>query len=119
MPAVPRLVLFDRPGRAKRRDIATLRELNNHSIPDAVSSVILGQPSAEASRLGTDRGVLFGIKPGLSTKDLDAYDGFLELAIPALQMTLDDHPQKPGEALITGEPRARQYAFQVLPHVFG
>jgi hypothetical protein len=34
-------------------------------------------------------------------------------------MTLDDHPQKPGEALVTGEPRARQYAFQVLPHFFG
>jgi hypothetical protein len=62
---------------------------------------------------------LFSIKPGLSTKDLDAYDGFLELAIPALQMALDDHAEKPGEALIPGEPRARQYALQVLPHGFG
>jgi hypothetical protein len=43
---VPRLVLFDVPGWAKIRDIATLRELNDHSIPDAISGVILGQPSA-------------------------------------------------------------------------
>jgi hypothetical protein len=50
---------------------------------------------------------LFRIKSGLSTKDLDAQDGFLEVAVPAVQMTLDDYPQKPRKPFIAGKPRAR------------
>jgi hypothetical protein len=34
-------------------------------------------------------------------------------------MTLDDHPEKPGKALIAGETWARQDAFKVLSHFFG
>ena len=113
------MALFKRAGWAKRRGIATLRDLDNDRVSAALPRVILRQPATKASGFAAYSRILSWVKSRLSPEYLNSDDRFLEVGIAALKMTLHHHPQKPGQALIAREPLAREYALQFSPHGFG
>ena len=73
----------------KRRSIATLRQFDDYRILNALSCVILEQPSTEPSGFAAYCGVLLRVITGLAPEYLNADDRFLEVAVPAFQMPLD------------------------------
>jgi hypothetical protein len=98
--------------------VAALRQLDDDRVPSAFGVIVLSQPGAKPCGFATDGRILFLVKPRPPSKNLDPDQGFLEFASPPVQLFLSNEPKEARQALIPGESRACQDAFQMLLNNF-
>lgn len=82
----------------------------------SLGRIVLIEAGPKADGFGSDDSIDSRIEPRLATEHFHAKHRLLELAIPALEVALDDKLQELGQPLVSREAAARQHAIQLPAH---